>query len=366
MVPLALGSQTGGSTIRPASYCGVYGFKPTHGLIPRHGMFQLSRTLDHVGALRAHARGPRAARRAARGLRRARSRLAAARARALPRDRRRGAAAAADVRLREDGALGRASTPTPARPSRSWSSTSAIAWRRSSWSSAGRGGARVAPDHHGRRDGGEPRPGVGDAGARGSRPRCARSIERGREVRALDYLARARAASPRSTRASTSCSRSATTPSSPRPPPAPRRAGSSRRAIRPSARCGRSAACPRSACPLMQGANGLPLGVQLVGPAPRRRAAAAHRALAGGSGLARRLVSGAAIRPARVAVEESRCSGWGPWHHGAGVRIGPLAAGLHQAGGRTVMVGGNGSTDPTPSTGLPHRNTGARIIDQGD
>jgi Asp-tRNA(Asn)/Glu-tRNA(Gln) amidotransferase A subunit family amidase len=49
MVPLALGSQTGGSTIRPAAFCGVYGFKPTHGLIPRHGMFQLSRTLDHVG-----------------------------------------------------------------------------------------------------------------------------------------------------------------------------------------------------------------------------------------------------------------------------------------------------------------------------
>ena len=49
MVPLALGSQTTGSTIRPASYCGVYGLKPTHGLIPRHGMFQLSRTVDHVG-----------------------------------------------------------------------------------------------------------------------------------------------------------------------------------------------------------------------------------------------------------------------------------------------------------------------------
>ncbi len=49
MVPLALGSQTTGSTLRPASYCGVYGFKPTHGLIPRPGMFQLSRTLDHVG-----------------------------------------------------------------------------------------------------------------------------------------------------------------------------------------------------------------------------------------------------------------------------------------------------------------------------
>jgi Asp-tRNA(Asn)/Glu-tRNA(Gln) amidotransferase A subunit family amidase len=49
MVPLALGSQTNGSTIRPAAFCGVYGFKPTHGLIPRSGILELSRTLDHVG-----------------------------------------------------------------------------------------------------------------------------------------------------------------------------------------------------------------------------------------------------------------------------------------------------------------------------
>jgi len=49
MVPLALGSQTNGSVIRPASYCGVYGFKPSHGLISRHGILRLSRTLDHVG-----------------------------------------------------------------------------------------------------------------------------------------------------------------------------------------------------------------------------------------------------------------------------------------------------------------------------
>src|SRR3990172_3025643 len=49
MVPLALGSQTKGSTIRPAAYCGVIGFKPTHGLISRHGVLALSRTLDHVG-----------------------------------------------------------------------------------------------------------------------------------------------------------------------------------------------------------------------------------------------------------------------------------------------------------------------------
>jgi Asp-tRNA(Asn)/Glu-tRNA(Gln) amidotransferase A subunit family amidase len=49
MVPLALGSQTAGSVIRPAAFCGAYGFKPTHGLIPRDGILLLSRTLDHVG-----------------------------------------------------------------------------------------------------------------------------------------------------------------------------------------------------------------------------------------------------------------------------------------------------------------------------
>ncbi len=49
MVPLAIGTQTNGSIIRPASFCGVYGFKPTHGLISRHGILKLSRTLDHVG-----------------------------------------------------------------------------------------------------------------------------------------------------------------------------------------------------------------------------------------------------------------------------------------------------------------------------
>jgi Asp-tRNA(Asn)/Glu-tRNA(Gln) amidotransferase A subunit family amidase len=49
MVPLALGSQTNGSTIRPAAYCGVVGFKPTYGLISRQGILTLARTLDHVG-----------------------------------------------------------------------------------------------------------------------------------------------------------------------------------------------------------------------------------------------------------------------------------------------------------------------------
>ncbi len=49
MVPLALGTQTNGSVIRPASYCGVYGFKPSHGLISRHRVLKLSGLLDHVG-----------------------------------------------------------------------------------------------------------------------------------------------------------------------------------------------------------------------------------------------------------------------------------------------------------------------------
>jgi Asp-tRNA(Asn)/Glu-tRNA(Gln) amidotransferase A subunit family amidase len=49
MVPLAIGSQTNGSVIRPASYCGVYGVKPTHGTISRHGALILSLALDHVG-----------------------------------------------------------------------------------------------------------------------------------------------------------------------------------------------------------------------------------------------------------------------------------------------------------------------------
>ena len=49
MAPLAIGSQTNGSVIRPASFCGVVGFKPSYGLIPRTGVLTTSATLDHVG-----------------------------------------------------------------------------------------------------------------------------------------------------------------------------------------------------------------------------------------------------------------------------------------------------------------------------
>lgn len=48
MVPLALGSQTAGSTIRPASYCGIYGFKPSFGLLPRTGSLKTTDSLDTV------------------------------------------------------------------------------------------------------------------------------------------------------------------------------------------------------------------------------------------------------------------------------------------------------------------------------
>lgn len=49
MVPVAIGTQTNGSVIRPAAYCGVYGYKPTFGLVPRHGILEQSRRLDQVG-----------------------------------------------------------------------------------------------------------------------------------------------------------------------------------------------------------------------------------------------------------------------------------------------------------------------------
>jgi Asp-tRNA(Asn)/Glu-tRNA(Gln) amidotransferase A subunit family amidase len=49
MVPVALGTQTAGSIVRPASYCGVYGFKPTFGLIPRTGVLKTTDTLDQIG-----------------------------------------------------------------------------------------------------------------------------------------------------------------------------------------------------------------------------------------------------------------------------------------------------------------------------
>lgn len=57
MVPLAIGSQTGGSTIRPALYNGVVGFKPSQARISTQGMIPLAPSLDHVGLIGRRAAG---------------------------------------------------------------------------------------------------------------------------------------------------------------------------------------------------------------------------------------------------------------------------------------------------------------------
>ena len=49
--PLAFGTQTAGSVIRPAAYCGVVGFKPSYGTINRHGMKLMSESLDTIGVM---------------------------------------------------------------------------------------------------------------------------------------------------------------------------------------------------------------------------------------------------------------------------------------------------------------------------
>ncbi len=56
MVPLAIGTQTNGSVIRPASYCGVVGYKPTFGTISRKGILKQSPSLDQVGVFAGNVR----------------------------------------------------------------------------------------------------------------------------------------------------------------------------------------------------------------------------------------------------------------------------------------------------------------------
>jgi Asp-tRNA(Asn)/Glu-tRNA(Gln) amidotransferase A subunit family amidase len=61
MCPLAIGSQTIGSTLRPAAFCGVVGFKPSYGRAPLDGVLPLSQSVDHAGLFTADVEGARLA-----------------------------------------------------------------------------------------------------------------------------------------------------------------------------------------------------------------------------------------------------------------------------------------------------------------
>src|SRR5205807_8278491 len=51
LVPFAIGSETSGSIITPAAFCGVTGLRPTYGLVSRHGAMALSWTMDKLGPM---------------------------------------------------------------------------------------------------------------------------------------------------------------------------------------------------------------------------------------------------------------------------------------------------------------------------
>jgi Asp-tRNA(Asn)/Glu-tRNA(Gln) amidotransferase A subunit family amidase len=59
--PLALGTQTVGSVIRPAAFCGVVGYKPSYGRIPREGVIDAAPSVDHVGTFAPDVAGTRRA-----------------------------------------------------------------------------------------------------------------------------------------------------------------------------------------------------------------------------------------------------------------------------------------------------------------
>ena len=244
MVPVAIGSQTNGSVIRPAAFCGVYGFKPTHGLIPRPGVLPLCRSLDTLGVFARTRRGRRSRRRAAGRIRRARSRLPAPGPHPLPRRGGRGAADHAAPRLRQDLALG----PDAPRDARGVRGAEGGPRRRR----RGRAhpvcrGARVASPDHGSRDGGEPRPRVDDGA--GPPVRCPPDPAR---ARARGHGRGLPAGAPSGGGVRRRAGRAL--PGALRRDPHPVRAGqplrsvSSPPAIRASARCGPSPGCPRSRC----------------------------------------------------------------------------------------------------------------------
>ena len=113
MVPLAIGSQTNGSMIRPAAFCGVYGCKPSHGTISRHGALMLSQALDHVGVFARSLADTALILEVLAGYDPERQRYAAGCGAGLSRNVGRGSAAAAAVCLRAHAGLGQGRRGNP-------------------------------------------------------------------------------------------------------------------------------------------------------------------------------------------------------------------------------------------------------------
>ena len=264
MVPLALGSQTNGSVIRPAAFCGVYGFKPTHGLIPRHGILKLSRTLDHVGVF---ARTIEDIALLAEQLVGCDEDDPDTRPRArLPFRERRGQEPPLPPLLAfvKGPTWERAEEETR----EAFAELVAELGERVVEVRAARDGAaraRLAPHDHGSRDGGEPRPASGRRGATGCRESLRSQLARGREVRALDYQ-QALARIPLLNEGFAELFDRYDAILTPGGRRAPRRRAST--STGDPAFCTLWTLCgmPALTLPLMQGENGLPLGVQLVGP----------------------------------------------------------------------------------------------------
>ena len=145
MVPFAVGTQTGGSVIRPASFCGVVGFKPTFGLIPRSGVLRTSRRLDTVGTFARTVEDAALLADVLAGHDAADPDSVPMRAATAAGDRLERTPGYATAGVRQDAGLGRTSMRTVPRDLRNWSMRSATAATRSSFQgSSPRGRRRTA------------------------------------------------------------------------------------------------------------------------------------------------------------------------------------------------------------------------------